>query len=379
MMPPVRQPGHLLAALALLGTSQTASAAPFMIVGIDGKLTWNDKGQPVLSAPGRDLVVVVDIAKPGSPRIVATMPIANSVAGPPVNLALSPDGGMAIVADSVSNVADSDGKLKQVPSHELYVLDLSARRPRFVQRISSGAQPSGLSINARGTLAMVAYRGETSVGVFRITGKRLSEVGRVDVVASPSHVVFTPDGKRAFAVKQTADRVAVLDVEGEVVTHVGDLPTGSGPYNIVVTPDGSLAATSDRGVLTVIDPRGAPRVLDRIAVGAGSEGLAVSPRGDLVISVALLGSNGDKSAPGYHERGAIVPLSIAGNRLEALPPIEVGRVPEGVGFSPDGSHLYVANFYDDDVWIFRVSGSCIQDTGKRLRMPGHPASLRTSP
>jgi sugar lactone lactonase YvrE len=59
--------------------------------------------------------------------------------------------------------------------------------------------------------------------------------------------------------------------------------------------------------------------------------------------------------------------------------IELGRVPEAVAFSPDGRHLYVANFYDKDAWIFRVEGTNVPDTGKRLALPGRPASARATP
>lgn len=51
-------------------------------------------------------------------------------------------------------------------------------------------------------------------------------------------------------------------------------------------------------------------------------------------------------------------------------------MPEGVAFSPDGRYLYVANFYDNDLWIFRVDGREVTDTRKRLALPGGPAQRR---
>jgi DNA-binding beta-propeller fold protein YncE len=113
-----------------------------------------------------------------------------------------------------------------------------------------------------------------------------------------------------------------------------------------------------------------------VKVGNGSEGMAISPRGDLVVSVALRGSNGPQQSDKYNERGAIVVLARTGQTLTPVSTIEVGRVPEGVAFSPDGRYLYVANFYDDDVWVFHVEGTVLTDTGKRLQLPGHPASAR---
>ncbi len=49
-----------LSAAAVLAT--TACAAPYLIVGNDEKLLWDDEGKPVLSPPGRDNVLIVDLA-----------------------------------------------------------------------------------------------------------------------------------------------------------------------------------------------------------------------------------------------------------------------------------------------------------------------------
>ncbi|WP_262269847.1 hypothetical protein [Microvirga yunnanensis] len=51
--------------LLSLGVSMFASvvqAAPYMIVGNDEKLVWDDQGKPVLSPAGRDSVLIIDLA-----------------------------------------------------------------------------------------------------------------------------------------------------------------------------------------------------------------------------------------------------------------------------------------------------------------------------
>jgi hypothetical protein len=48
------------------GTGLTlAQSAPFMHVGNDEKLLWDDQFKPLLSPPGRDSVPIVDLAGPG--------------------------------------------------------------------------------------------------------------------------------------------------------------------------------------------------------------------------------------------------------------------------------------------------------------------------
>lgn len=99
----------------LLSTSllSSAHAKPLMIVGLDEKLLWDDDGKPILAAPGKDQVLIVDLASPESPKIVASLPLKNSVVGPPVNVAIDPTGTVALVADSVDVVKDGDAP-KQV-------------------------------------------------------------------------------------------------------------------------------------------------------------------------------------------------------------------------------------------------------------------------
>ena len=36
----------------------------------------------------------------------------------------------------------------------------------------------------------------------------------------------------------------------------------------------------------------------------------------------------------------------------------------------------VGNFLDGDISILRINGDRLVDTGKRLALPGHPASMR---
>src|SRR2546428_9848296 len=81
-----------------------AHAAPLMIVGNDEKVLWDDDGKPVLSPAGKDSVLIVDLANPEDPKIVANLPLKNSVVGPPVNLDIDPTGSVALVADSMDMV-----------------------------------------------------------------------------------------------------------------------------------------------------------------------------------------------------------------------------------------------------------------------------------
>jgi len=47
-------------------------------------------------------------------------------------------------------------------------------------------------------------------------------------------------------------------------------------------------------------------------------------------------------------------------------------------FTPDGKYLLAGNYLTQDFSILRVNGSKVTDTGKRFKVPGHPASGRMS-
>jgi DNA-binding beta-propeller fold protein YncE len=373
--------------ITMLGLS-AARAAPYMIVGDDEKLLWDDNFKPILSLPGNDAVLILDLADPMNPKIVGNLPLKNSVVGPPVNLAIDPTNSIALVADSI-NVTKEGDALKQGPDDKVYVIDLKASPPKLIDTITAGKQPSGLSINRAGTLALVANRGGKSITVLSIKGTAVKVIDTVDMGDEVSQVVFTPDGKRALATKFSAHKVALLDVDGDKVTYNKfDLPAGLWPYNVEVTPNGQIALTSDNGAAgssdgsvdttSVIDLEAKPpRVIDRVVVGDGPEGLAISPKGNVAVSLILAGSN-NKPAYFYHRNGHLTVLRIDGKKVTKVKEIEVGGLPEAVAFTPDGRYLYVGNYLDKDISILRVNGTDITDTGKRFKLPGHPASGRMS-
>src|SRR5687767_7119278 len=279
----------VVALTACAGMNPSPGKRELMVVGNDEKTSFSDAGGFVFSAPGKDTVSIVDIGTdPLSPRIVANLPLMNTIFGPPVNLAITPDEGLALVANSMDWQKDGAG-WKPVPDNKLYVIDLTANPPALIDTVAVGRQPSGMSINRTGNLALIANRADNSISVLRIAGKKVTLVDTLAIGEHVAHVVFTPDGKRALAGKFPGHKVALLAVDGEKVSYSKqDIPVGLWPYNLDITPDGKLALTADNGnagaadghvdTVTVIDlEMNPPRVIDKIVVGDAPEGFAVSP------------------------------------------------------------------------------------------------------
>ena len=383
-----RSIGLCLGATLLCGSSllNPVLAKPFMIVGLDEKVWWDDDGKGVLSLPGKDQVLIVDVADPENPKIVASLPLKNSIVGPPVNLDINPAGTVALVADSVDVVKEGDA-LKQVPDNKIYVIDMTANPPKLAATLTGGKQPSGLSFSPDGKMALVANRGDNSVSVLSVNGTDVKITDTVSLPDSVAHVMFTPDGKRALAVRFPAHKVSVLDIaDGKVTYNKVDLATGQWPYNVVVTPDSKLALTADNGAAgssdgsvdttSVIDlEANPPRIIDRVVIADGPEGLAMSPKGDLAVAAIQRGSNMKKAF--FHEKnGSLSVLKIDGKKVTKTQDIELGGLPEAVMFTPDGKYILAGNFMTDDFSILKVDGTKVTDTGKRFKVPGHPASAR---
>jgi DNA-binding beta-propeller fold protein YncE len=370
------------------GMQQAGGKRELMIVGNDEKVTFTETGALAISAPGRDTVSIIDIGTdPLAPRILVNLPLMNSVIGPPVNLVITPDESLALVANSMGVQQDGAG-WKMVPGNELYVIDLTTNPPALIDTVAVGKQPSGMSINRAGNLALIANRADNSISVLRIAGKKVTLIDTVAIGEQVAHVAFNPDGKRAMAGKFPGHKLALLEVNGEKVTYSKqDIPVGLWPYNFDIAPDGKLAISADNGnggrsdghadTVTVIDlEANPPRAIDKVVIGDSPEGFAISPTGKLAVALLLNGNDGAHNAWFYNRNGKVVALKIDGKKVTRSNDVEVRGIPEGVVFSNDGRYIYVGNYRDRDISILRVEGDQIVNTGKSLALPGQPASMR---
>ena len=398
-----------LAALAAVASAMLlaggGAGAQMLITGNDEKVSFDaNTGKTIMHPAGKDTVSIIDIADPAKPKIVANLPLMNTITGPPVNLAITPDRHLALVANSLDWVKDGDS-WKGVPNNKIYTIDLTASPPAQIGAVEAGKQASGMAINRAGTLALVANRADDTVTVLAIDGKNVKPVGTVSVATKPTATVaapppalpvavaITPDGKHALVAKSGANRVGLLDIDGQKVstTQVAgknyDMATGLNPLNVEVTPDGKLAIVNnigggqDGGVDTVgiIDLEASPpRVIDQVVVGDGPEGLAMSPAGGYAASLILNGTGGTPKTAFYrHDHSYVALLKIDGKTVRKVGQADVGGLAEGLAFSPDGHFLYVGNFVDGDIDILRLDGDALTKLGS-LALPGHPASMRGS-
>lgn len=369
--------------------AKDADKGNLLIIGTDEKVTWDEKGVMNTFAPGKDEVVIYDIGpKSKGLKEIVRLPLMNSVFGPPTNIAINNDESLALVASSVRWV-QKNGKWESAPDNTIYVIDLTENPPKHIGSVTlpEKTQPSGLDISHDGTLALVANRAGNSVSVLKIEGKQVTVVGLVDVKSPASSVAITPDGKRALVALNALNQIAELSINGTEVKLTGHTHAAFGPYNVVVSPLGTIALSGDMGtggaanghndVVSVIDLQAEPsRVISRIEVGDGPEGLAISPDGAYAVAVSIAGSNNAKDHWSYNKNGRVTLLKIEGTTVTRGNVVEVGRLPEGAAFSRDGRTVYVPNFLDRNISILHIKNGKLVDGGT-IPIPGQGAAIST--
>jgi DNA-binding beta-propeller fold protein YncE len=375
----------LLVSCGLLAATPALASIHDILIGLDQKVAYDANGQQN-AAPGNDSVLIMDISNPAKPKIRASLPLMNSLLGPPTNLQITPDGKLGLVANSV--VMNQDGNAwKTAPDTKLFVIDLNANPPKMTDTVTVGAQPSGIAISHKGDLALTANRAGKSVSVLSIENGTVKSLGDVPLEQEAAAVAITPDGKRAFVCLNLVNKVAVLSIDGQKVTYdkAMDIPAGFNPYNIDITPDGKYLIASNTGAQknnadaeVIIDPTGPhPHVIDLMSPGTGPEGFAISPNGKTAATPLLLGSGAKPSDWFKTKGGQLVVMSIGPNgKLTVTGKAPLGGLPEGIAYSPNSEYVYVGNYIDKDLQVFRlVNGKPVQ-VGPNMKLPGQPASMR---
>jgi DNA-binding beta-propeller fold protein YncE len=361
--------------------------AQLVIAGVEAKLDVTTGEWIPLFDAGPDSLAIIDCAQ-FPPKVQHVAGIANSVIGPPSNVAITPDGKVALVANSLK--LDRNSPDGYVPDTLVQVVDLTRQPPQLVGTAEAGRQPSGISITPDGRLALVANRADGTITVLSIDGTDVKPVQTVKVGEPEdqvSDVAISPHGKLALASVTEGYHLRVLEIsDGEVTATDRKLSVCGKPYRTVITPDGELGLTAGSGqgapdvdALTVVDLTADPiRTIDFVPLGNGPESFGVSPDGKLVAVMLVNGSNVPPQEPLHNKNALLVILARRGKTYEIVQQVPVGPIVQGAAFTADGKYLLAECYIDNEIWVFRVNGETVQDTGHRIHTPGFPSSIRAA-
>src|SRR3989454_1062595 len=145
---------------ALVVACVSPASAQLVISGNENKIDLTSGAPGVIPPVAPDSISILDFSSfPPSIRHLNDVP--NSVIGPPSNIAITPDRRLALIANSLK--LDAANPTNWVPESFVHVLDLTTAPPRVIGRVTTGRQPSGISIAPNGALALVANRADGTV------------------------------------------------------------------------------------------------------------------------------------------------------------------------------------------------------------------------
>ncbi|HEY0550727.1 MAG TPA: YncE family protein, partial [Verrucomicrobiae bacterium] len=133
-----------------------------VISGNENKIDLTSGAPKVMAPGGPDSVSILDFSK-FPPAVEHLTDVANSVVGPPSNIAITPDRKLALMANSLK--IDPGNPTNWLPESFCHIVDLTAKPPRVIGKVTTGRQPSGISITRNGKLALVANRADGTVSV----------------------------------------------------------------------------------------------------------------------------------------------------------------------------------------------------------------------
>jgi DNA-binding beta-propeller fold protein YncE len=382
---------------AVLAAGLAASAPAWAELAVSG----NDGKQPQLGNPAHDVVpdtvTVIDLGS-YPPKVRGQVDVPFSMIGEPTSVAVAHSGRFALV--SASQKLDPADNTKFVPDDKLSVVDLaSPDHPVVIQTLSAGMGPTGISINRKDTLALVANVSDGTVSAFTIKGKTLTPAGKIqlDVKLGPVDVAISPDSKSAIVTQRHGYGVWRLDINGSQLSDPGILiPTGVNSYGAQFSGDGRYVYNTNLlgkrdpaeapgarvrgpriGTVTVIDMK-TNTVVNTLEVGPTPEHLVLSPDRKYMEVTVVNGSSSRPTAPGYHDFGFLKVFKVDGANLTQVAQAQTGRWGQGATWSKDGKVILLQGAISKNIEVYRFDGhSLTQDENATLSMPGRPGAVAT--
>ena len=327
----------------------------------------------IISAPAGDAFVKIDkTGKTVLPNGRLIAPVGKSImtAPHPYGLTLSPDGKIAVTANSGTN-----------PLSITIVRNILASQPE-VQQVPPGPSTDegvlasvfmGLAISPDNKTVYVSGGQENKVFLFDIqTGAKTGEIDCTDITKNQDYshgyigdLVLSKDGKTIYAVDQIGFRLVILDTKTKTVRN--SVAVGRYPFGICLSPDEKKVYVANVGMFeyglikTGKSDSSKVKPIDYPAFAFGSEEMLEGIEND-TISVPALGD------PNAIEAFSVfsIDLQNAGNP-KVVAKIKtghlVGALVEGIpavgGSSPNSiaatnQYVFVSNGNNDNISVISI-------------------------
>lgn len=236
---------------------------------------------------------------------------------------------------------------------------------KVVGRVVTGVGPHEVAVSSDGRLAFVANYGTketvgSTISVIDIAARK--EIRRVDLgkLRRPHGIVES--GGKVYFTAEASKSVARYDPQSDRVDWT--IETGQNiTHMLALTPDRKKIYTANilSDNVTAIDMSAATATATHIAVGKQPEGLDISPDG----SELWVGHNGD---------GEISIIDTATDKVKQR--IKAAEVPIRIKFTPDGKRVLVT---DPKAGALIVLDATSRKEIKRLQLGGVPVGVLVTP
>ncbi|MBE9098276.1 beta-propeller fold lactonase family protein [filamentous cyanobacterium LEGE 07170] len=323
---------------------------------------------------------------------------SNSVAGPPVAVAVTPDGRYAIVIETWAQRPDGAEEQQTfgdlTHGDRLQVFDLAdPTQPTRLQDVAIAERPASVSINADGSLIAVSFHpnGAGSDTPLALIPFENGQIGEPVYPTIPGfvlgehliHAEWHPSRDLLALANETTGEISFVEVTGTTLRAWGNVVQAEkAPYMVRFTPDGRYAIANalywgadveglwteaPRGSIVSIrleagtQADGSPRhaLVSRAMTGVSPEGIAISPDGRYVVTTNLERSYlpYDDDRITWFSSLSLITLDPETGQLNHVADYPYdGILPEAAAFDASGQYLAVANYdhFDD-----RIQGSSI--------------------
>ena len=355
-----------------------------------------------------DTIATIDLSV-SPPKILAKIDAPASMIGPPDSVAVSPDSSFAIV--TCAQKPDPSNPEKPTLADTVSVVDIAnPNKPHVTQTVAAGDGASGVSMNAKATMALVANT-SGSVSVFTIAHKKLTKIDTIQLEpgSGPTDVVFGRHGKHAYVVERGGNRIDILDVDGKKVTNSGQsIVTGRGPYGMSIPPDGKYGINTNLGGAMEEHPepppaeagapggrrrRGPPRagtitlvdlatdkVVDSAVVGPTPEHVDLSPNGKYAEVTVANDSALPPTSPRFNSvHGLMLVYGVNDGKLTKIASTDTGHWCQGAVWNSDSSEILLQCATERDIEVYRFDGATLSlEPSATLKFNARPGAIATS-
>ncbi|MCX2947924.1 hypothetical protein [Lentzea sp. NEAU-D7] len=228
--------------------------------------------------------------------------------------------------------------------------------------IGVGDNPIAVEISPDGTRAYVTNAADRTVSVISTATRTVTAT--VTVGTQPEGIAFSPDSRTAY-VANAGDHntdwgsVSVIDTTTSTVARTVSVHPLKSPRAVVVAPDGGKAYAVGSDHLAVIDT--ATGVAHPVHVGGNATDVQITPDGSRLYVADF-----------YNKR--VVVVSTATESVIATVPLPTA--PNNIAITPNGTRAYVTSYSSDKVYLITTADNQVSAT---VDVPGGPLGVAAAP